>query len=473
MLSRILKILVLIAIPAAASTEWPNEPTGATLIADNNLNVFQGGGWTCYCNPNPSPGVYGSEIFNDATAPLSGPGVLRMRYPMGFGPGGISPGNYYLPLPAGLKEIYIGFWWKASAGFESNLAGTKVGFIKNHGINNTGGTHTVPFLFNDGGVLAKWKAGFYLPSSPEINNCGLNWSHYGECPGTQNVFSEVSILRNTWYRWEIYEKRSTTYTSADGVLRLWITPQGGSPILAINATNLNTPQVGWEQYEINPTWGGNGGYYGDGGATTDGFFSYDHIRISSPNCGPSGCAADIPVTILTGSLPSVASGRTYSATLQANGGKAPYYWTIVSGSLHQGLTLNKTTGVISGTVTSCGRADFTVKVMDSSVPAKEATKNLSIIASGTCTSALSRESSVVSKEIEQRLGVETKAGTVLFHLPKNGAYSLRVYDLSGKIVGAYAGQDQIEIRAELKNGIYVAKVFQEGQESAIRFNVLR
>ena len=85
------------------------------------------------------------------------------------------------------------------------------------------------------------------------------------------------------------------------------------------------------------------------------------------------------VIITTTSLPNGVVGNAYSATLTATGGLPPYTWSISSGSLPTGLTLNSGTGVISGTPTVTGTSNFTVKVIDSEVPQVSATAPLSII----------------------------------------------------------------------------------------------
>lgn len=61
-----------------------------------------------------------------------------------------------------------------------------------------------------------------------------------------------------------------------------------------------------------------------------------------------------------GATPTTGS---FSVQLGAQGGMAPYTWSVSSGSLPTGLTLNPSTGVISGTPTGKGRA-FTIKVTD-------------------------------------------------------------------------------------------------------------
>jgi hypothetical protein len=88
-----------------------------------------------------------------------------------------------------------------------------------------------------------------------------------------------------------------------------------------------------------------------------------------------------PLTITTSTLANGTTGSSYSQTLQASGGTSPYSWSIVSGlgNLPPGLGLNASSGVISGTPTTAGTYNFTVRVTDS-VPATTQ-KALSIIVS--------------------------------------------------------------------------------------------
>jgi subtilisin family serine protease len=72
-----------------------------------------------------------------------------------------------------------------------------------------------------------------------------------------------------------------------------------------------------------------------------------------------------PPTITTTSLPGGAVGQSYSQTLAATGGTPPYTWSLDSGSFPAGLTLNPSTGAITGTPTAAGTSSFTAKVTDS------------------------------------------------------------------------------------------------------------
>ena len=103
-----------------------------------------------------------------------------------------------------------------------------------------------------------------------------------------------------------------------------------------------------------------------------------------------------------------------SAILQAIGGTAPYTWAISSGSLPAGLSLNTSTGAITGTPTTAGTSSFTVRVTDSL--SATATKTLSItinpsnvsLAAGTAT-APSGGSTVLTVPISN----DVAAGSVI------------------------------------------------------------
>ena len=79
-------------------------------------------------------------------------------------------------------------------------------------------------------------------------------------------------------------------------------------------------------------------------------------------------------TITTDTLPNGKVGEAYSHTLTADG-TTPITWSVSGGALPEGLTLNETTGEISGTPTAEGTAKFTVKAENS---AGSDTKELSV-----------------------------------------------------------------------------------------------
>src|SRR5688572_12442879 len=67
-----------------------------------------------------------------------------------------------------------------------------------------------------------------------------------------------------------------------------------------------------------------------------------------------------PITLSPSSLPGGALATTYSQTITATGGLAPYTFAVTAGGLPPGLSLASGTGVLSGTPTAIGNYSFTV-----------------------------------------------------------------------------------------------------------------
>ena len=104
-------------------------------------------------------------------------------------------------------------------------------------------------------------------------------------------------------------------------------------------------------------------------AAGDGIFSaswtptseFSYLTFSSP-IGKEVVPAP---SILANSLPSGLVNTNYSQTLQVSGGAPPYAWSIYSGTLPEGLSLNSSTGKISGTPSKTGTRSFMIKITDS------------------------------------------------------------------------------------------------------------
>jgi carboxypeptidase family protein/putative Ig domain-containing protein len=85
-----------------------------------------------------------------------------------------------------------------------------------------------------------------------------------------------------------------------------------------------------------------------------------------------------PLQILTTAMPNGHVGDTYSDAVRISGGFAPYTYTI-TGQLPAGLTINQSTGIISGTPTSGGVTNVQITVTDSTYPVAQTNNtNLSI-----------------------------------------------------------------------------------------------
>jgi hypothetical protein len=97
-----------------------------------------------------------------------------------------------------------------------------------------------------------------------------------------------------------------------------------------------------------------------------------------------------PLVVTTTVLPNGALDAAYTATLLASGGTPPYTWSIANGQLPAGLTLEPSTGLISGTPTAGGVSNFTVGV---SAGAQSATQvsSIAILTGYACSDGLDND----------------------------------------------------------------------------------
>ena len=78
----------------------------------------------------------------------------------------------------------------------------------------------------------------------------------------------------------------------------------------------------------------------------------------------------------TASLPGAVVGEAYSATLGAADGASPYRWSVVAGTLPLGLSLDASTGTLSGNPQFPVPVSYTfsITVADSWTPAQTAVR---------------------------------------------------------------------------------------------------
>jgi hypothetical protein len=115
-------------------------------------------------------------------------------------------------------------------------------------------------------------------------------------------------------------------------------------------------------------------------------FTVQVLDLSAATGGPSSAQGQISITVTSGSglsisttqLPGGTQNTAYGSGLAASGGTTPYTWSVTAGQLPPGLSLQASSGMISGTPTSPGTFTFTVAVRDSSPTPQTQTRSLSI-----------------------------------------------------------------------------------------------
>jgi hypothetical protein len=148
---------------------------------------------------------------------------------------------------------------------------------------------------------------------------------------------------------------------------------GSSYSQALGASGGTTPYT-WTVYSGSPPAGltlSSGGTI-SGTPTQTGTFPFT-VKVTDSSVPPQNAtqslnlAVNPALTITTTSLPAATAGTSYSQTLAATGGIPSYTWGLASGSLPlpNGLNLNSSSGVISGTPATAGSSNFTVQATDS------------------------------------------------------------------------------------------------------------
>lgn len=153
--------------------------------------------------------------------------------------------------------------------------------------------------------------------------------------------------------------------------------------LTAEATARTEVELGWDDASTDETSfqvereGPGGGFslVGSVGAdatsfTDVGLQKATEYRYRVRACNDEGCsgfAGPVSVTTLddlgvsTSSVPAATVGVVYETELEAEGGRAPFEWSISAGALPDGVGL-ATDGTVSGTPTAAGSFDFTAEV---------------------------------------------------------------------------------------------------------------
>jgi hypothetical protein len=139
------------------------------------------------------------------------------------------------------------------------------------------------------------------------------------------------------------------------------------------------------------------------------------------------------LVITTSSLANGQPNVAYSGQLAATGGTPPYLW-LLTGSLPAGLTLDRSSGAITGTPTNNGASNFTVQVADSA--GITATRQLSIAIGPPITFTTPsplQPNAVVGQPYNQQIAVA--GGTPPYTFTQTGLSDGITLDATGKLAG--------------------------------------
>ena len=230
----------------------------------------------------------------------------------------------------------------------------------------------------------------------------------------------------------------------------------GNTLTAFNGTWNNTPTgfaYQWQQCNIggslcSPVVGSIANTY----VVAPGDVAHSlRAAVTASNTTGSSTAVSNPVGItlpgITNSqAPAGAIGTPYSAQFTAAGGVPPYSWSIISGTLPAGLSLNSSTGFISGTPTTSGVANFTMQVTDYAGQSSSAPFSIHINAPG-LTIAMAQSNSVEGSGVSSlsaTFGTSTGSGNLIlaFIRMSSTSQTVSVTDSAGNTYVDAVSQNQ-------------------------------
>jgi hypothetical protein len=229
--------LLLWAGTAQANADYPNEPAGMQAAVNCDFT-------TSLCGGQLSLGNGTNVTISDATAPISPPWVHVNTLLSGasFGSGN----TFFREFGTPVTEMFTGHSWKINVGYAGvTNFGNKLFFMK---------TNDIPaFIALYGVVGGDKKLRFNLQNAFGINNCHLAGVSPTTCvAGTTWLIPQTSnpvFTEGVWHKIEIYVKRSTSRTSQDGIIKIWL-----DNVLLGSWTTVNWGNAGFYQYFMSHTW---------------------------------------------------------------------------------------------------------------------------------------------------------------------------------------------------------------------------
>jgi uncharacterized repeat protein (TIGR02543 family) len=240
-------------------------------------------------------------------------------------------------------------------------------------------------------------------------------------------YSDDTTFQNLWdFETDTVTRNITLYAKwdVDNTVTVTFDTDGGS-----NVNSQTVETGGYINRPANPTKRGYN--FVDWYTSTEYEYLFNfNVPITSSRTAYAKWVEGVPV-ITTDTLPNGVVNTAYSQTLAATGA-APITWSIDSGALPAGLTLSGT-GTISGTPTTPGTSDFTVKAANAE---GNDTKPLSITV--TLIENQWADGNIPTSGGEQWFSFTATASTQYIHAAVGTLTDMyvQVYDSSGATVGS-------------------------------------
>ena len=237
-----------IIVIAVASTAWPNEPAGFTVIEETGWETGTLGNWYRIFTSTNKPITVGSIT----TSLIGETRALQIDFPAGHVGGGGTELRYDIAPANQRNELYLGYYVQVSPQWQGHSSA----------INKM-------LYLHDGGTSfsAMWYEMFGSGSNP-LDVYVVNQSGSGPAGFRENV-NQVTFARGQWHKVEIYQKQGA---SNNGIVRVWV-----NGMLAVNRSDVDTRSTPIDNVTISGIWGG----VGDVKTQAD-YMRFDRIRISRP-----------------------------------------------------------------------------------------------------------------------------------------------------------------------------------------------
>jgi uncharacterized protein (TIGR03437 family) len=224
-----------------------------------------------------------------------------------------------------------------------------------------------PPLTNSAGIA---QCDLVLTAAPGTYSIRAETGEFNESPP---IFLTIGAATTCTYS---STATSQQFPAIGGVGTITVTTQSGCSWTATSNSTWITLNA--------PTGTGYGGtgfiVAANTGAARSGSISVGGQTITINQAASGSTGGGQPLSISTTFLPSGTVGAAYSAVLAASGGTSPYSWA--ASTLPGGLTLNPSTGTITGTPMTAGSYNITITLTDKTGATQAQTFPLTVLSGG-------------------------------------------------------------------------------------------